>query len=151
MYGKWFAASATAFFPAKNEINLLCSNMPHGYHRDYQLLKDILFPTLDLMHECLSITGLMLDNIQVNEKILDQKIYEYLFTVEEVNRRTLAGKPFRDAYKEVGIEVNEGRFSYRGGDYGKLKASDLGHTHLGSLGNLCTAEIAAKMGEAAKW
>ncbi|MCR5070681.1 MAG: argininosuccinate lyase [Bacteroidales bacterium] len=135
----------------ENEIALLCSNMPHGYHRDYQLLKDILFPALELMHECLQMTDYMLQHIEINEKILDNKLYDYLFTVEEVNRRTLAGTPFREAYKQVGIEVNEGRFRYSGGDKATLKASDLGHTHLGSLGKLCNDKIAALMDAASNW
>ena len=135
----------------ENEIALLCSNMPHGYHRDYQLLKDILFPALELMHECLQMTDYMLQHIEINEKILDSQLYDYLFTVEEVNRRTLAGTPFREAYKQVGIEVNEGRFRYSGGDKATLKASDLGHTHLGSLGNLCNDKIAALMDAASNW
>ena len=135
----------------ENEIALLCSNMPHGYHRDYQLLKDILFPALELMHECLQMTDYMLQHIEVNEKILDNKLYDYLFTVEEVNRRTLAGTPFREAYKQVGIEVNEGRFRYSGGDKASLKASDLGHTHIGSLGNLCNDRVAALMDAASNW
>jgi len=135
----------------ENEISLLCSNMPHGYHRDYQLLKDILFPTLELMHECLQMTDYMLKHIEVNEHILDNPLYTHLFTVEEVNRRTLAGTPFREAYKQVGIEVNEGRFRYSGGDTAGLKASDLGHTHLGSLGNLCNDKIAALMDAASDW
>ena len=135
----------------ENEIALMCSNMPHGYHRDYQLLKDVLFPTLELMHECLQMTDYMLAHIEVNTKILDNPLYDYLFTVEEVNRRTLAGTPFREAYKQVGIEVNEGRFRYSGGDKASLKASDLGHTHLGSLGNLCNDKIAALMDAASNW
>lgn len=135
----------------ENEIAILCSNMPHGYHRDFQLLKDILFPALELMHECLDMTVYMLENIQVNDHILESPIYTYMFTVEEVNRRTLAGIPFREAYKQVGIEVNEGRFRYSGGDLSTLKASELGHTHEGSIGNLCTDKIAAKMEKAANW
>ena len=135
----------------ENEIALLCSNMPHGYHRDYQLLKDVLFPVLDLMHECLQMTDYMLAHIEVNEHILDNPLYEYLFTVEEVNRRTLAGTPFREAYRQVGVEVNEGRFRYGGAATADIKASDLGHTHLGSLGNLCNEEIAALMNAAAQW
>ena len=135
----------------ENEIALLCSNMPHGYHRDYQLLKDVLFPVLELMHECLQMTDYMLAHIEVNEHILDNPLYEYLFTVEEVNRRTLAGTPFREAYRQVGVEVNEGRFRYGGAATADIKASDLGHTHLGSLGNLCNEEIAALMNAAAQW
>ena len=126
----------------ENEISLLCSNMPHGYHREYQLLKDILFPVLDLMHSCIGITRYMLDYIKVNEHILDAPIYRYLFTVEEVNRRVLQGVPFRDAYRQVGIEVNEGRFSFDG---------KISHTHIGSIGNLCNPQIASLMEEAAAW
>ena len=100
---------------AEYEISMLCSNMPHGYHRDFQLLKDILFPKLELMHKCLEMTCYMLDNIRINENILKNHIYDYLFTVEEVNRRVLAGTPFRDAYKAVGIEVNNGTFRYGSG------------------------------------
>lgn len=125
----------------ENEMALLLSNMPHGYHREFQLLKDILFPTLDLMHECLTMAHYMLQHIEVNPDILDQPLYDHLFTVEEVNRRALAGMPFRDAYKSVGIEVNEGRFHY--------DRSTLCHTHLGSIGNLCTPQIAEKMARAA--
>ena len=140
----------------EGQISMLCSNMPHGYHRDFQLLKDILFPSLELMHKCLFMAEYMLENIIVNEHILESSaIYDYLFTVEEVNRRTLAGMPFRDAYKSVGIEVNEGRFSYKGSDgssdKASLKASSLSHTHIGSLGNLCNDRIKAKMASASEF
>ena len=127
---------------AENTISLLCSNMPHGYHRDFQLLKDILFPALELMHGCLGMTVFMLGEIRVSRKILDSPIYDYLFTVEEVNRRALGGMPFRDAYKSVGIEVNEGRFHAE-------KA--VHHTHAGSIGNLCNDMIAGKMKKAAEF
>lgn len=135
----------------ENEISLLCSNMPHGYHREYQLLKDILFPALELMHECLQMTVYMLDSIQINQDILSNPLYKYLFTVEEVNLRTLAGTPFREAYKQVGIEVNEGRFNYSKGEVSSLKASDLGHTHLGSVGNLSNDHIEKLMQTASNW
>ena len=125
---------------AENEIAMLCSNMPHGYHRDFQLLKDILFPVLELMHKCIRMTGFMLHKIKVNGNILDSPVYDYLFTVEEVNRRALAGMPFRDAYKSVGIEVNEGKFH---------ADKSVHHTHEGSIGNLCNDRIAAKMKKAA--
>ena len=124
----------------ENEINMLVGNLQHGYHRDLQLLKDILFPALDLIHECLAMTDYMLQEIRVREDILDEKIYDYLFTVEEVNRRALAGMPFRDAYKSVGIEVNEGRFHAE---------KTVNHSHEGSIGNLCTELIKAKMEKAA--
>ena len=126
----------------ENEISLLCSNMPHGYHRDFQLLKDILFPALEMMHKCLYMTGYMLENIKVNKNILDSPLYDYLFTVEEVNRRVLSGTPFRDAYKAVGQEVNAGTF----------KADrTVNHTHIGSIGNLCNDLIASKMNDAASF
>lgn len=128
---------------AENEISLLCSNMPHGYHRDYQLLKDILFPVLENVHSCLDMTSYMLGYIEVNKNILDNSLYTHLFTVEEVNRRVLEeGVPFREAYRQVGIEVNEGKFSYRG---------ELHHTHIGSIGNLCNKEIAELMQNASDW
>ena len=126
----------------ENEIALLCSNMPHGYHREYQLLKDILFPALELMHDCLGMTDYMLGYIEINEHILDDHLYDYLFTVEEVNRRVLEGTPFRDAYRQVGIEVNEGRFHFDG---------ELKHTHVGSIGNLCNDRIAGLMKKASNW
>lgn len=127
---------------AENEISLLCSNMPHGYHRDYQLLKDILFPVLTMMHECIQMTSYMLDNIGINNEILESGLYDHLFTVEEVNRRVLAGVPFRDAYRQVGEEVNNGKFHFDG---------QLSHTHIGSIGNLCNDKIAGLMNEAAAW
>jgi argininosuccinate lyase len=140
-----------------DQIALLTSNLPHGYHRDFQLLKEILFPALDALHDCLQMAGYMLQYLEVNTHIFENPLYETLFTVEEVNRRVLAGTPFRDAYRQVGVEVNEGRFHYddpatgQPADLSKLKASDLGHTHLGSLGNLCNPEIEAVMEAAADW
>ena len=138
----------------ESQISMLCSNMPHGYHREFQLLKDILFPALELMHKCLQMADYMLQHIEVKEGILDAPIYDYLFTVEEVNRRTLEGTPFRDAYRNVGIEVNEGRFRYNstsGKTNGELSAEDLHHTSKGSLGNLCNDLIAAKMAKASEF
>ena len=135
-------------------ISMMCSNMPHGYHREFQLLKDVLFPALELMHDCLHMADYMLQHITIKENILDAPIYEYLFTVEEVNRRTLEGMPFRDAYKTVGIEVNEGRFRYQGASgktNGQLTPADLNHTSIGSLGNLSTSQIRDKMKKAAEF
>ncbi len=124
-----------------NEISLLTTNMINGYHRDYQLLKDILFPAIEMMHKSLYMATYLLKNTKVNENILNDSKYEYLFTVEEVNRRVLNGMPFRDAYREVGIEVNCGKF----------KHSDTPvYTHKGSMGNLCTEEIKKKMERAYK-
>ena len=138
----------------ESQISMLCGNMPHGYHRDFQLLKDILFPSLELTHKCLLMAEYMLQHIQVNRNILDAPIYDYLFTVEEVNRRTLEGMPFRDAYKTVGIEVNEGKFRYQGAQdktNGQLTPADLNHVSIGSLGNLCNLQIKAKMSKASEF
>jgi len=122
-----------------NEIALLCNNLPHGYHRDFQLLKEILFPAIIHIQDCLHMATFMLQHLQVNPTILDDPKYDYLFTVEEVNRRVLEGAPFREAYQQVGEEVNRGTF--------KAEKS-LCHTHAGSIGNLCTQEIRTKMEEA---
>lgn len=132
----------------QNEIALLATNQPHGYHRDYQLLKDILFPAFEMMHSCLRMTGYMLEHIIVNEHILElESKYDPMFTVEVVNNKVVSGVPFRDAYKEVGIAVQEGRFKFDK----PTAASQLAHTHEGSIGNLCTEEIKKKMDKASKW
>lgn len=132
----------------ENEISLLSSNMPHGYHREYQLLKDILFPAIDIIKECLDMAAYMLPHIEINTNILESRLYDHLFTVEEVNRRVLSGLAFREAYKQVGMEVNQGTFHF---DAKGLKVSDLRHSHQGSIGNLCNAQIAQVMKTASNW
>ncbi|MGM9774651.1 MAG: argininosuccinate lyase [Candidatus Egerieousia sp.] len=122
------------------EISMMTTNLPHGYHRDYQLLKETLFPALEKMHDCIGMTRYMLENMIVNKDILSNPIYDYMFTVERVNALVLDGMPFRDAYRKVGEEVNSGKFRY---DHKELK-----HTHLGSIGNLATKEIKKKMRQA---
>ena len=129
----------------------LCGNMPSGYHRDSQLLKDILFPALELMHSCLGMTRYMLSAVKVNTRILDNPMYGCMFTVEEVNLRTLAGTPFREAYRQVGQEVGRGEFRYSRGNPSGLTASELGHTHEGSLGRLCNDRIRELMTKASNW
>jgi argininosuccinate lyase len=129
-------AKANRLQSVPNEIALLLTNLPHGYHRDYQLLKEILFPAVDTLHDMLGITVFMLENITVNRQILDDEKYDYLFTVEEVNRRVSAGEPFREAYKNVGQEILHRRF---------VPDKTVRHTHKGSIGNLCNAEIKKKM------
>ena len=119
-----------------NELTLMTTNIPHGYHRDYQLLKEVLFPAIEVMHELLSMTCFMLEHISVNKNILDDSKYDYLFTVEEVNNRVLSGKTFRDAYIEVGQEVQNNKF---------VSSKEVNHSHQGSIGNLCTQEIKQKM------
>lgn len=124
-----------------NEITLMTTNMTHGYHRDYQLLKEVLFPALETLHELLQMSRFMLEHISVNPDILSDPRYEYLFTVEEVNNRVLCGIPFREAYQQVGREVQEGKF------HAEKSAR---HTHAGSIGNLCTEEIKKKMEQASE-
>ncbi|WP_418982250.1 argininosuccinate lyase [Alistipes sp.] len=119
-----------------NEIALLTTNLPVGYHRDLQLLKDILFPALDEMHRTLAMADFMLAHLRVNEHILDDPKYDYLFTVEDVNRLTLAGVPFREAYRRVGRAVQAGEYR---------PTREVRHTHAGSIGNLCTEQIRRKM------
>ena len=124
------------------QINLLTANLPHGYHRDYQLLKEVLFPALEKMHSCLKTACLMMEKMQVNRGIFKNPIYKQMFTVEEVNRRVLSGVPFRDAYKAVGREVAEGTFDF---PQEKMSVEALSHSHLGSIGNLALKEIEKKM------
>ncbi|NLZ95888.1 MAG: argininosuccinate lyase [Bacteroidales bacterium] len=119
-----------------NELALMTTNIPHGYHRDYQLLKEVLFPAIETLKELLSMSCFMLENVSVNKNILDDAKYDYLFTVEEVNNRVLSGTPFRDAYIEVGQEVQNNQF---------VSNKEVNHTHQGSIGNLCTKEIKKKM------
>ena len=119
-----------------NEIALLTANLPVGYHRDMQLLKDILFPATTEIKRTLSMCDFMLAHLKVNTDILDERKYDYLFTVEDVNRLVLAGVPFREAYKQVGMAVQHGRYR---------PTREVHHTHEGSIGNLCTAQIRRKM------
>lgn len=119
-----------------NEIALLTTNLPVGYHRDLQLMKDILFPATAEIKRTLRMCDFMLAHMRVNEHILDDRKYDYLFTVEDVNRLVLQGTPFREAYKEVGMAVQKGAYT---------PTREVHHTHEGSIGNLCTAEIRQKM------
>ena len=118
-----------------NEITLMTTNLTHGYHRDFQLLKEILFPSIKVLVDIIEMTNFMLKKMVIKRDILDDKKYDYLFTVEEVNRRVISGTPFRDAYREVGEEVNQGRF------YAEKRVA---HTHEGSIGNLCNEQIIVK-------
>lgn len=120
----------------QNEIALLTANLPLGYNRDLQLLKDIIFPATTEMVQCLDMASFMLEHIQVNTDILSDPRYDYLFTVEDVNRMALGGMPFRDAYKTVGMQVQRGEYR---------PTKSVHHTHEGSIGNLCNDRIAAKM------
>ena len=119
-----------------NEISLLTTNLPLGYNRDLQLLKDIIFPATTTLCQCLNMCDFMLQHIVVRENILDDERYNYLFTVEDVNRLTLSGVPFREAYREVGMAVQRGEYT---------PTREVHHTHEGSIGNLCNDKIAEKM------
>ena len=118
-----------------NEIALLTANLPLGYNRDLQLLKDIIFPATTELIECLDMAEFMLGHILVRDGIVDDSRYDYLFTVEEVNRLVLDGMPFREAYKKVGLEVQNGSYS---------PSRNVRHSHSGSIGNLCNDRIAEK-------
>ncbi|MDE6649923.1 MAG: argininosuccinate lyase [Muribaculaceae bacterium] len=120
----------------QNEIALLTANLPLGYNRDLQLMKDILFPASTELIECLDMATYMLGEIRIKDNILDDSRYDYIFTVEDVNRLVLEGVPFRDAYKKIGMEVQNGTYKPHRG---------VNHTHLGSIGNLANDRIKAKM------
>lgn len=119
-----------------NELSLLTTNLPSGYHRDLQLTKEVLLPALDSLEECLFMTDFMVNRIEVKEGILEDPMYDYLFSVESVNAEVLNGVPFREAYRRIGEQIDQGEFS---------PIRKVNHSHEGSIGNLCTAEIAEKM------
>lgn len=119
-----------------NEIMMMTTNLPSGYHRDLQLLKEHLFPAFKTLKDCLEMAGLMLSNIEIKKDILADEKYKYLFSVEEVNKLVNTGMPFRDAYKKVGLDIEAGNFKYD---------TTVHHTHEGSIGNLCTQEIKKQM------
>ena len=116
-----------------NEFILLTNNLPSGYHRDMQLTKEILFPAIDSLKECLEILSYTLPNIQVKDGILDDEMYKYLFSVEKINEEVKNGSSFRDAYVKVGQEIENNEFNF--------EIKNLNHTHQGSLGNLCLDKI----------
>lgn len=116
-----------------NELILLTNNLPSGYHRDVQLTKEILFPAIDSLKECLEILSYTLPNIQVKDGILEDKKYKYLFSVEKINEEVKNGSSFRDAYIKVGQEIENNEFDFEPGN--------LDHTHQGSIGNLCLDKI----------
>lgn len=121
------------------ELTMITNNLPSGYHRDLQLLKEGLIPNIQALKSCLEMFTFSLSNIEVNKNIVDQKIYDYLFTVEEVNKLVQEGVPFRDAYKIVGEKVVKGGF---------VPDKKVVHTHIGSVGNLSLDRIKAKMKKA---
>ena len=121
---------------APNTIRLISGNLPSGYFRDMQIIKEVFIPLFDEIKDCIDITTYAIENIEVEHDIMKDPRYKYAFSVEEVNRRALAGTPFRDAYRQVGIEIEQGHFDFNG---------QIHHTHEGSIGNLCNPQIRQKM------
>ena len=121
-----------------NDLSLLMNNLPSGYHRDMQLTKEILFPAIEDLKNCINMTMLMFSHVRVRKNILQDEKYKYLFSVEAVNELANQGIPFRDAYKTIGNQIDKGEFSFD-------QSKPLKHTHEGSLGNLNLAEISSEM------
>jgi argininosuccinate lyase len=121
-----------------NELAMLTSNLPSGYHRDLQLIKEKLFPAITTLKNCLAMTQLMISAINVKKNILEDEKYKFLFSVEEVNKLVLAGVPFRDAYRNIGLAIEQGKFSY---------STKINHTHEGSMGNLMNANISSNFNQ----
>lgn len=118
-----------------SELTLITNNLPSGYHRDYQLLKGQLFPAVQTLKSCLSISEFMLQHIEVNDDIIEDEKYKYIYSVEEVNKKVLNGVPFREAYQQIGKAIEEGNFQ---------PDRNIRHSHEGSIGNLCNNEIREK-------
>ncbi|HNW50997.1 MAG TPA: argininosuccinate lyase [Prolixibacteraceae bacterium] len=119
-----------------NEITLMVNNLPSGYFRDLQVVKEVFIPAFGELKDCLKIAAYAISYLKINDKILDDRKYDYIFSVEEVNKMVNEGVPFRDAYKHVGQKIMEGSF---------IPVKKIKHTHEGSIGNLCNKEIADKM------
>ncbi|NLO01143.1 MAG: argininosuccinate lyase [Bacteroidales bacterium] len=117
------------------QLSLIINNLPSGYFRDLQILKEVFLPLFDELNDCLTMATLVLKNIRVNKSVLDDRKYDYLFTVEEVNKLVLRGIPFREAYKQIAHKVEKGEF---------IPDKKILHTHEGSIGNLCLDKIAEK-------
>lgn len=121
-----------------NDLTVALANLPSGYHRDMQLIKEILFPAIQSLKDCIRMIHLMLSNVTVKENILSDDKYKFLFSVEEVNKLVLQGMPFRDAYKKVGMDIERGEYN---------PSSEVAHTHEGSIGNLCLDNIRKNMAD----
>ncbi len=118
-----------------NELITVSNNLPSGYFRDMQIIKESYLEAFDYLIDCIGIAAFVIEKIKVNENILNKDIYKYLFSVEEVNKEVLNGTPFRDAYKKIGLAINAGDFNPQ---------KDINHTHEGSIGNLCNDKIESK-------
>jgi argininosuccinate lyase len=131
-------ARANQLLSLPNDIALLTTNLPSGYHRDMQLLKEKLFPAIQSLKDCLRMMYLMFSNVNVKENILEDDKYKFLFSVEEVNKLVLSGMPFRDAYKKIGLDIEQGKYN---------PSKEVKHTHEGSIGNLNTDQIQRMMSD----
>ncbi len=120
------------------QVTLIMNNLPCGYFRDLQIIKEVFLPAFDELKDCLRMTAYIINRMSVDEHILDNALYDPIFSVEEVNRLAAAGMPFRDAYKKVGLDIEAGRFK---------ADKNIHHTHEGSIGNLCNDRIASLMQE----
>ncbi len=120
------------------QITLIMNNLPSGYFRDLQLIKEVFMPAFDELRDVLHMTTYIIERMEVNEHILDDPRYDLIFSVEECNRLATEGMPFRDAYKKVALDIEAGRFT---------PDKDIHHTHEGSIGNLCTEQIRSLMEE----
>lgn len=118
------------------QISLMTNNLPSGYFRDLQILKEVFLPAFNELNDCILIAGFAIDNMTVNTRVMDDARYKYVYSVEDVNRLVMQGVPFRDAYKQVGNQINAGTYE---------PGKEVKHTHAGSIGNLCLDEIAEKM------
>ena len=118
------------------QVTLIMNNLPSGYFRDLQIIKEVFLPAFDELKDCLQMAAYIINRIEVNEHILDNPLYDPIFSVEEVNRLAAAGMPFRDAYKKVGLDIEAGRF---------VPDKHIRHTHEGSIGNLCNDRISELM------
>lgn len=118
------------------QVTLIMNNLPVGYFRDLQIIKEVFLPAFDEIKDCLQMAAYIINKIEVREDILDNPMYDPMFSVEEVNRLAAEGMPFRDAYKKVGLDIETGAFS---------PDKNIHHTHEGSIGNLCNDRIAALM------
>ena len=114
------------------QVTLIMNNLPCGYFRDLQIIKEVFLPAFEELRDCLQMTAYIINKIKVNEHILDDPRYDLMFSVEEVNRLATEGMPFRDAYKKVGLDIEAGQFTPN---------KEVHHTHEGSIGNLCNAQI----------
>ena len=118
------------------QIMMIANNLPSGYFRDLQIIKEVIIPVFGEIKDCLNMVNLMMEHIEVNQKILEDNKYDLIFSVEEVNKLASQGVPFRDAYKKVGLDIESGNF---------ICDKNVNHTHEGSIGNLCNNEISQLM------